>query len=878
MNGLILWAGQNTIAALILALLVYGVTRVWRHPPTAHLLWLLVLLKLVAPPLWPVSWPTHSSREMAVIAHPSRQSPAGIAKVDSSAGSRDGVADQDVAGDIVADTPADSPPAVPVAAARPIAVEASGATWSLIAQRAVVMLWLAGATVCGLVTAVRIVRFERLLRDTLPASRRCEQLTAEIAARLGIRKVPTVRYVQSADVPLLWCAGLRPTIVLPIDLVNEISEDRLALILAHELAHLRRRDHWVRVVELLVVTLYWWNPLAWIIRRQIHQAEDLCCDAWVRRAFPDQNHRYAEAIFATAEWLRRSRPGRPPQLASPFFHTGTLKARIEMILHSQFAPQLSRKAKWLIALLAMVVIPSAALQARDETPKNTATDSVTTTVSADDVATGVATGFLLAMQSTEQAPPAALEFPHVVPFEQGATRFADGDDIKISEIRGTAATFSPGNIYRIKGTYTLASHDRATLAAYTTARDAKEGTSTSYKVQTTTVDKGTGDFTLYLPMSCQGWPHVSFYPASGGSSFGGNYFGTGDSTLKQWWGTKDSKQTAATSPAAASQGYLTSRAPVKLTFISPQLKSVTLTQQYVAQIHSMRHIKIRSLEKGYLESVAVKEGQQVKAGDTLFEIHPILYQKKVDAEEAERKLTEIKLQSARKLQAQKVINGDEVLQLEAMLMKAKANADLAKAELDFATIKAPFNGMIGRLQVGKGSYVDEGEILTVLSDNSALWVYFNVPESRYLEYMQNQQQEDLKIELQLANGKKFDQAGKIGAIEADFNNETGNIPFRADFPNPDRILRHGQAGTVLISHELNDALVIPQRATFEVLGKRYVYVVDGNDVAQQREIDVLNEVDDVFVVKKGSIEIEDRIILDGVRQVHAGEKVKADVN
>ena len=79
----------------------------------------------------------------------------------------------------------------------------------------------------------------------------------------------------------------------------------------------------------------------------------------------------------------------------------------------------------------------------------------------------------------------------------------------------------------------------------------------------------------------------------------------------------------------------------------------------------------------------------------------------------------------------------------------------------------------------------------------------------------NQNKEDLKIELMLANGNKFEQLGKIGAIEADFNNETGNIPFRADFPNPDRLLRHGQTGTVLISRVQNDAIVIPQRATFE---------------------------------------------------------------
>ena len=116
-------------------------------------------------------------------------------------------------------------------------------------------------------------------------------------------------------------------------------------------------------------------------------------------------------------------------------------------------------------------------------------------------------------------------------------------------------------------------------------------------------------------------------------------------------------------------------------------------------------------------------------------------------------------------------------------------------------------------------------------------------------------------------------AGKIGAIEAKFNNETGNIPFRADFPNPDRLLRHGQTGNVLIHRTLNNAIVIPQRATFEILDKRYVYVVGKDDVVHQREIVIQHEMDDIFVIKKG-LDVNDKIVLEGVRQVHDGDKVE----
>ena len=143
--------------------------------------------------------------------------------------------------------------------------------------------------------------------------------------------------------------------------------------------------------------------------------------------------------------------------------------------------------------------------------------------------------------------------------------------------------------------------------------------------------------------------------------------------------------------------------------------------------------------------------------------------------------------------------------------------------------------------------------------------------------MQDPHKDELKIELKLANGTTFNQIGKIGAIEADFNNETGNIPFRADFPNPDRLLRHGQTGTVMISRVQNDAIVIPQRATFEVLAKRYVYVIDDENVVHQREIKYSNELDDIFVIEKG-LDVNDKIVLEGIRQIHDGDKVEYEDN
>ena len=174
----------------------------------------------------------------------------------------------------------------------------------------------------------------------------------------------------------------------------------------------------------------------------------------------------------------------------------------------------------------------------------------------------------------------------------------------------------------------------------------------------------------------------------------------------------------------------------KIVVTSPEAKDVIITQQYVCQIHSQRHIEVRALENGYLEEIPVKEGQAVKKGDVMFKIVPILYKAKLDAELAEAQLAQLEFNNTKKLFEQKaVVSQNEVLLFEAKLAKAKAKAELAEAELNFTNVRAPFDGIVDRLHEQQGSLIKEGDILTTLSDNSVMWVYFNVPEARYLEYM-----------------------------------------------------------------------------------------------------------------------------------------------
>lgn len=316
----------------------------------------------------------------------------------------------------------------------------------------------------------------------------------------------------------------------------------------------------------------------------------------------------------------------------------------------------------------------------------------------------------------------------------------------------------------------------------------------------------------------------------------------------------------------------------KIVVTTPVNKDVITTQRYVCQIHACKHIEIRALEGGYLKEIPVNEGQVVTKGDLMFQILPILYDARLEAERAEAQRIEIELNNAQSLNNKGFVSPQEIALKSAELKKAKAKVLLAQAEKDFASVTAPFDGIVDRQHHQLGSLISEGDVLTTFSDISLMWVYFNVPEARYLQYKADLDKGDseavnLQIELELANGKIFPQSGKIGAIEADFNNMTGNIPFRADFPNPDRLLRNGQTGTILIHRSLKNVVVIPQRATFEILHKRYAYVVDEGGIVHQRDITIECEQDDIFVIREG-LKAGEKIIFEGIRQVRDGDKIE----
>lgn len=313
--------------------------------------------------------------------------------------------------------------------------------------------------------------------------------------------------------------------------------------------------------------------------------------------------------------------------------------------------------------------------------------------------------------------------------------------------------------------------------------------------------------------------------------------------------------------------------PTKFIVTSPLKMDTTITNEYVCQIRSIRNIELRAQEKGYLQDIYVDEGQFVKKGQLLFKIMPKLYEAEMQKAQAEVNAAEIEVQNTQPLAEKNVVSKNELALAQAKLARAKAELELAKVHLAFTDIRAPFDGIIDRLHLKLGSLVEEGELLTSLSDNSQMWVYFNVSEPEYLNYKANTKNNDKKrVSLLMANKQVFKHTGIVETIESEFNNETGNIAFRATFSNQEGLLRHGETGNILMEEQLKNAIVIPQKATLEIMDKKYVYVVDKNNVVKLTPIVVGAEMPDLYVISEG-LNGDEKVLLEGLRKVKNDDKI-----
>lgn len=314
----------------------------------------------------------------------------------------------------------------------------------------------------------------------------------------------------------------------------------------------------------------------------------------------------------------------------------------------------------------------------------------------------------------------------------------------------------------------------------------------------------------------------------------------------------------------------------KFTVTNAAIIDTSFTKQYVSQIRSVRDIEIRAQEKGFLEKIYVDEGQSVKAGQLLFKIMPKMYEAELLKAQSEAKAAEIELQNAKTLADKNIVSKSEQAVAQAKLEQARAEVSLAKLHLSFTEIRAPFDGTIDRIPKKLGSLIDEGELLTTLSDNSQVYAYFNLSEPEYLEYQTNiKGRGDSKVGLLLASNEPFNYKGNVELVESEFDSETGNIAFRAKFPNPNKLLKNGETGSVMMTVPVKNALIIPQKTTYEIQDKMYVFVLDNKNVVRSREITIAGTMPDLYVIKSG-ITKNDKILLEGVQKVKDDDVIKYD--
>jgi len=320
---------------------------------------------------------------------------------------------------------------------------------------------------------------------------------------------------------------------------------------------------------------------------------------------------------------------------------------------------------------------------------------------------------------------------------------------------------------------------------------------------------------------------------------------------------------------------------------TPQVADAAVEQDYVAEIQALQNVELRSRVKGYLDHIYVDEGKTVQQGQPLFSISSQEYQEELTKASAELKsaIADVKTAEVELTNTKLLVDKNVVAQTELDLAQAKldalkakvdeatANESAARLNLSYTVIKAPFDGIINRIPYKAGSLIDEGTLLTTISNDKQMYAYFNVSEEEYLNFQKDSElNNNTQVSLVLADNQVYPLKGVIETVEGEIDKSTGNIAFRARFDNPNQILKHGASGKILITKTVKNAIMIPQKSTVEVQEKTYVYVVDKNNVVQMRSITPKARLENSYIVESG-LQPTDRIVYEGLLQLKDGEKI-----
>lgn len=317
-------------------------------------------------------------------------------------------------------------------------------------------------------------------------------------------------------------------------------------------------------------------------------------------------------------------------------------------------------------------------------------------------------------------------------------------------------------------------------------------------------------------------------------------------------------------------------------------KDTIIYTEYVSDIHALRNVEIRARVQGYLEQIHVDEGAQVKKGQLLFTINDEEY--RAAANQAKAALNSAEAEAAAlALEVERVkilVDKNVVSETELRLAKAKYDAAKARIEeersaysntsirLSHTVVRSPFDGVIDRIPFKIGSLINEGSLLTTVSDTHEMLAYFKVSEQEYLKLKQTKTNlNNEEVALLLADNSFHKYKGKIETMEGEFDVTTGTIAIRAKFPNPHYLLKHGSSGKVRLGNELKNAILVPQKSTLEIQDRTFVYLLGPDKKVSLKSFTPLMRFSHFYIVAKG-LKPGDEIIYEGIQNVREGLEIK----
>ncbi len=317
------------------------------------------------------------------------------------------------------------------------------------------------------------------------------------------------------------------------------------------------------------------------------------------------------------------------------------------------------------------------------------------------------------------------------------------------------------------------------------------------------------------------------------------------------------------------------------------VSSATMQQKFPATIKGVQDVQISPKVGGFITRIYVKEGQNVGAGQVLFEIDNATYQAQVRQAQAavntaqtQVNTAELTFNNSKKLFDNKVIGDYEMQtaqntyeQAKAGLAQAQAALANAKEALSFCFVKSPAAGVVGTLPFKVGALVSAANVLTTVSDNSTMEVYFSVNEKDALEMSKSEGGQNgalaalPSVKLQLADGSIYAHEGKVAKMSGVIDQATGTVQMIAVFPNPNKLLKSGGSGNIIIPHDNNEAIVIPQSCVMEVQNKKFIYTLNDSNRVQYTEITVNPQNDGYNYIVTGGLKVGDKYVTNGITKL-----------